>query len=232
MLLSYELILGTSLCRIEPCLEPIHRIFLSQSGVQKNFTEQLCKELERVHHFPFFDKRPDSLCKGKHFPSLIIKAAKQCCVAIVVLSEEFFTHSKWPMIELNEFVQAKASNNPGLEILPLFLGITIAKFNKSARRKSWEKVWQGFADKDRKGRIDVKKWVHALSVLDGLNGIEYVGAVGEVTCREEVVAAVCKLIPPDIKWDVSRVQSTSKLCEVWKHLIFKIFVLVHWNSLS
>lgn len=129
-----------------------------------------------------------------------------------MLSEEFFTRGKWPMIELNEFVQAQASTNSGLEILPLFFGISVAQFQDPRRRKNWEKAWQDWADED--GRIDVNQWVRALSVLGGLNGMEYVAAVGEVTYREKVVAAVCKLIPPDLKWDVSHVQSTPKLCEV------------------
>ena len=90
-----------------PRLEPKHKIFLSHSGTQKNFTAQLCEDLIRVSHFPFFDKRPDSLPKGKEFPSLLFKAARQCWVAILVLPEEFFTRSKWPMVELNEFVQAQ-----------------------------------------------------------------------------------------------------------------------------
>lgn len=203
-----------------PCLEAKHKIFLSHSGAQKNFTEQLCMDLERIHHFPFFDKRPDSLRKGEKFPPLIFKAAKECHVAVLVLSEEFFTRSKWPMIELNEFVQAQASTNTHLKILPLFFGLSLEQFKdakQEGRRANWLKVWQGWASED--DRIDVKKWMHSLSKVPGQNGIEYVEAVGEVTYREKVVAAICKLVPPDVKWDISHVQALPQLCEVLPFLI-------------
>jgi hypothetical protein len=179
----------------------------------------LCKDLKVVGYCPCFDKWPGPPFWRKQYKDRIIEEAKQCRVAIVVLSEEFFTCNKWLMIELNEFVQAKMSSNNGLEILLLFFGITKAEFNNRVRQKDWEEVWQGFADEDKKGRIDVKKWVHALSVLDGLNGMEYDAAVGEVTYREEVVAAVCKLIPLSINFDDSHVQSKQKLFEVWEHLV-------------
>jgi hypothetical protein len=79
----------------DPILQPNHKIFLSHSGVQKDFVEQLCEDLEGCKHFPFFDKRPSSLPKGKRFAKLILKAAQQCQMAVVVLSEDYVT-SKWP----------------------------------------------------------------------------------------------------------------------------------------
>lgn len=33
-----------------------HNIFLSHSGAQKNFVEQLCEDLQRAKQSPFFDK--------------------------------------------------------------------------------------------------------------------------------------------------------------------------------
>ena len=76
-------------------LKSKHKIFLSHSGAQKDFVEYLCGELEKHHHFPFFDKRSSSLPKGDRFPELILKAAQECQMAIVVISEEYFL-LKWP----------------------------------------------------------------------------------------------------------------------------------------
>ena len=78
-------------CAREPELEPKHKIFLNHSGVQKTFTEQLCKSLEGCHYYPIFGKRPDSLPKGKKIPDLILQAARQCQVAESILSKDFFS---------------------------------------------------------------------------------------------------------------------------------------------
>ena len=52
-------------------------------------------------------------------------------------------------------------------------------------------------------------------VPGGINAMEYGGvAEGEVTFRKRVVEAVCKLLPPDVKYDVSHVQSMELLLEV------------------
>ena len=204
-------------------MEPKHRIFLSHSGAQKNFTSQLCEDLIRVSHFPFFDKRLDSLPKGEEFPPLLLKAARQCRLAILVLSEEFFTRSKWPMIELSEFVQAQAADNRSLKLLPLYFGLKLNELKDAGNQKRWRETWETWAEGD--GRIDVGKWVHALSrVLGPVNGMEYDG-VDEVAFRKNVVAAVCKSIPPDVKYDVSHVQALPRLCKV----IFKLLLL---SSLS
>ena len=56
-------------------------------------------------------------------------------------------------------------------------------------------------------------------VLGPWNGMEYDERGGEVRYREEVVAAVCKLVPADVKYDVARVQSLPKLCEVLNDVI-------------
>jgi len=41
-----------------------HNVFLSHSGVQKNFVEQLCVDLQRAQQSPFFDKH---LPRGEAF---------------------------------------------------------------------------------------------------------------------------------------------------------------------
>lgn len=47
-----------------------------------------------------FEKSRSSLPIGEPFPNLIFNAIEQCAVGVVVLLEEFFTKSKWLMLEL------------------------------------------------------------------------------------------------------------------------------------
>ena len=79
-------------------------MFLSHSGAQKDFVEQLCVDLQRWDRYPFFDKLRSSLPIGERFPKRIFDAIEQCPVGVVVLSEEFFM-SKWPMLELHAMVK-------------------------------------------------------------------------------------------------------------------------------
>lgn len=207
---------------MEPSWEPKHKIFLSHSGVQKAFTEHLCDKLQAVHHYPFLDIRDDSLPKGEKFFSPLMKAVKECRVAVLVLSDEFFTNSKWPMMELNEFVKAQESTNSRLKILPLFLGITREQFDEKERRDRWLTVWKTMQEVD--GTIDLDEWEHAVSKIQGNNGIHYAGKTeGEAKFIERVVEAVCKLVRPDLKWDVSHVQSVGELCKV--RMIYSLFLL-------
>lgn len=114
----------------------VHNVFLSHSGAQKNFVDQLCVDLVRVGQTPFFDKR--SLSKGEEFAQQIITAAQECEVAIVVISEEYFSRSKWPMLELAAITQAPSKPR----ILPLFLGLSCKEFKKSKRRERWFRIWE------------------------------------------------------------------------------------------
>ena len=175
-------------------LMPKHTIFLSHSGAQKNFVEQLCEDLERARQAPFFDKRPDSLPKGEKFAQLIFQAAQQCQLAIVVMSEEYFSRSKWPMLELAAFVQA-----PKCTILPLFYGISCKEFGDGERRQRWFERWEKWAREDP--RIQVEVWKEALHELDRRNGMEYVEAIGEVAYRKDVVATACSIVHKNLQWN-------------------------------
>ena len=195
----------------QPIWEPKHKIFLSHSGAQKAFTEHLCEALERAHHFPFFDRRDDSLRNGEEFYIPLMKAAKECRVAVLVLTREFFENTTWPMMELNEFVKAQKSTNTRLKILPLFLGITKEQLGEKERQECWLTAWKGM----REDRIDLVEWQHALSEIPGNNGIEYGGQnEGEPEFIKKVVAIVCGLLPSDVQWDVSHVQSKDSMCKV------------------
>jgi hypothetical protein len=188
---------------------------LSHSGAQKEFAEHLCEALERRFHYPFFDKRPSSLPKGEKFSRLIIQAAQQCEMAVVVVSEEYFM-SKWPMIELNAFAQARRQNlNKKLQILPLFYGLSVSEFREDRRRERWYVEWESFAEDDAQGRIKVEEWKDALNKLGSFNGISYNWELKEIVAYENaIVSSICDSIQPYIKWDDSHVQGKLNICEV------------------
>lgn len=199
--------------RQTPYLPPTkHAIFLSHSGAQKNFTEQLCEDLDRSHLFPFFDKRPTSLPKGEAFPPLIFSAASQCRVAVLILSDEYFSRSKWPMMELVAFMDAKNSINPSLKLLPLYFHISHHEIKDASKIKSWLSTWEEWARKDP--RIDLEKWNQGLAALGLENGLEYDEYRSEVAYRKAVVDAVQFWIPPCLKFDDSQIQGKHRLCQV------------------
>ena len=196
----------------DPVLQPKHKIFLSHNGAQKDFVELLCSKLEKRHRFPFFDKRPSSLPKGERFPELILKAAQECQMAIVVVSDEYFK-SRWPMIELHAFVQARFNSNPKLKILPLFYQLSVEEFRNEGRRDEWFREWEDWAKLDP--QIDMDEWKEALTVLGSFNGIGYNGERGGLEdYLKAIVSNVCKEVCADIKWDDSHVQGKLYLCEV------------------
>ncbi|XP_073386640.1 disease resistance protein Roq1 isoform X2 [Physcomitrium patens] len=166
-------------------LEPKHKIFLSHSGAQKSFVEALCDQLEDVRRFPFFDKRADSLPLGERFPDLIFQAAQQCRVAVVILSEEYFT-TKWPMLELVAFMQARESDINKPKILPLFFKTSLSELGDTTRRNHWFSAWEVLAQADH--RVKLGKWKDALKQLPSFKGIEYVKR-GESPYQEDSVKA-------------------------------------------
>ena len=105
-----------------------HKIFLCHSGAQKNFVRHLYGELHRVHQLAFFDADDDSLRKGEAFPHQLFEAARQCHLAIVILSEDFFTRSKWPMLELNIFMEEKK------KIFPSFYDLSVVNLRDETRQ--------------------------------------------------------------------------------------------------
>jgi hypothetical protein len=199
------------MCRDEYLLEPKHSIFLSHSGAQKSFVEQLCLDIERHDRYPFFDKWRNSLSIGCNFPDLIFEAIKQCQVAVVVLSEEFFSQSKWPLLELAALVKRKTWD-PRLIIMPVFLGLTHAQCRDKLNHDRWMRVWQGWAEVD--SRIDLREWQETLKVFGYTNGISLNEMIDEVKCRGEIVQAVCKKVLPRTRWDDSHVQGRSRLSMV------------------
>ena len=173
--------------------------------------------MKRRYHFPFFDRRPSSLPKGERFPKLILKVAQQCEMAVVVVSKEYFT-SKWPMIELNTFVQTRLMQeeqklSTKLKILPLFYGLSVVEFGSKKRKTQWHRKWKDLAKKD--SQIDVNEWKESLKVLGSFNGIEYhPNKKALEVFQEEIVNQICKEVVLDVKWDDSHVQGGSNICQV------------------
>ncbi|KAG0606280.1 hypothetical protein M758_9G128300 [Ceratodon purpureus] len=195
--------------------QPKHKIFLSHSGEQKYFVENLCENLEDHHRFPFLDIRPRCLPKGEKFPQHIFEAAQQCSLAVVVVSEEYFT-SKWPMIELVEFVRAKKSGrNPNLKILPLFMELSVSDFCDQTRQEGWFRKWSEWAEADS-SRIDVAEWKEALKEVKAFNGMQFHQDVRKLASyQKNVVQTICKLVSPDVKWYDAHVQGGSNICMVY-----------------
>ncbi|KAG0611617.1 hypothetical protein M758_7G152900 [Ceratodon purpureus] len=201
-------------------LQSKHKIFLSHSGAQKDLVDLLCDDLEKHHRFPFFDQRSSSLPKGERFPTLILKAAQECQLAIVVVSEEYFL-SKWPMIELHAFVQARLTSNTKLKILPLFYGLSVQEFGNNDRRARWFNTWEEWAKIDL--RINIQEWKESLKVLASFNGIEYNQGFSRIGAYlKTVVSNICKEVGPDIKWDDSHVQGRLSICQAIQERIKQI----------
>ncbi|KAG0569869.1 hypothetical protein KC19_6G122200 [Ceratodon purpureus] len=187
-------------------LEPKHRVFLCHSGAQKGFVEQLDKDLRSVDRHPFFDKDRDSLPIGDNFPNRIFGAIDHCQVGVVVLTNEFFMRSHWPMFEVVRMVEC------GRKIMPIFLGISPGDLSNEEKLVEWKSKWEEWAKCNK--RIDVPKWETTLRSVRPLNGLVYNCVVGEVKFREEIVKEICKIVPAFHVWDDSHVQGRSRLSKV------------------
>jgi hypothetical protein len=196
-----------------PCgLEKKHKVFLSHSGKDKAFVSHLDHRLRSVHHYPFFDMREDSLPLGDKIADIIFQASKQCRLAIVVVSDDFFM-SKWPMLELASFVEAKDGVNHEMKILPLFYRLTVAEFKDPERQRVWFEKWERLKEFDE--RVDKLSWKNALRVLGGHNGAVYCGTgQTEDEFIENIIELVFRFVPPDILYDDSHVKGATHLRKV------------------
>jgi hypothetical protein len=199
------------------CGEQKHSIFLSHSGAQKAFVRRLRNALERNAYFPFFDEDPDCLRKGEPFVQHIKDAARHADVGVVVLSDEFF-NSKWPMIELAIFTEEQRRRRSTLgcrelNIVPLFMGLSVEEFRNQDRRLGWFNKWHELGVTD--SRIDASKWEEALGVLGGINGINYSDFKNEEEFINSIVSAIFKLVPPDLKWEDTHVKGKLKHHQVF-----------------
>lgn len=213
--------------------EPKHTIFLSHSGAQKDFTGFLFRALKDAHYAPFFDADDDSLRTGEKWYTTLIQAARQCHVAVLVLSRDFFTRSKWPMMELNEFAKIQkrddsgVSLGPKLKVLPVFLNITFEEFEKSKNEKSWSKDWTKWKESDNRNTINLEEWHQALSIIKKSKALSY-QQEGHHNFVQKVVDAIFKLVEPDVKYDVPDNQSIGIVCSV--SILTKRFRVGSWKD--
>ena len=207
MVLKSDLVL-----RDDHILEDIQKIFLSHSGAQAGFAEQLCVELKRCDRHPFFDKDRDSLPVGENFPNLIFKAIQQCQVGVLILSEEYFTRTKWPMLE---FAAMAKRHGEDFQIMPVYFGISLAECRNPVTHKRWLKIWQRWAQDDR--RIHLEEWKKALRLLRPTTSLIYTEGSSEVKFREDIVNAVCRRVPPATMMDDSYVRGKSRFSKVSKN---------------
>ena len=192
-------------------VEPKHKIFLSHSGAQKLFVENLCEELERCHRYPFFDVREESLPIGENFVKHIFAAIEQCYVGIVILSVEFFT-SKWPMMELAAMVD-EIEKRKDFKLIPVFLRTSIADFDNPENQERWQECWEVMAKKNP-GRVEVGKWKAALKYIRPLNGVVQKPGLRESEFLNRIVDRICAIVPAELRFEDSYIQGRSRLCKV------------------
>lgn len=205
------------MCRENP--ERQHNVFLSHSGAQKDFVEQLCLDLQQCHRFPFFDKLPSSLPIGEEFPSHIFNAIERCRVGVLILSQDFFVKSKWPMLEFvameKEFKAFKTKSRVcgyGISIIPVYFGISLDKCRDLLTRAGWVETWEKWAKVDK--RIKVEEWENALKILSRLNSLIFKDGTSHVEFREQIIRAICKATPPEIKLEDDHIQGKARICQV------------------
>lgn len=103
--------------------------------------------------------------KGEKFPTLIFDAAKKCQVAVVVLSTEYLS-SRWPMLELVEFVRARRENK-SLKLFPLIYKAKVDDLSDESILIKWRPKWMKVAGGD--SRVNLDDWAAAVRELRGVN---------------------------------------------------------------
>ena len=189
-------------------------MFLSHSGAQKDFVKQLCIDLERCDRYPFYAKRKSSLPIGEPFPQLIFKAIQQCQVGVLVLSEEFFTKTKWPMVELVAMVKEFKKPTSNIKIIPVFYRISREKWLDPKNRAQWILQWEEWASQDK--RIKIEEWKEALEILKPIKSL--IMDNGKVNLRKKIEDSVCMLVHPERRLDDFHVHPKTKLrlCQVFE----------------
>jgi hypothetical protein len=195
-------------------LQPKHKIFLSHSGSQKSFVADLYADLKRRDRHSFFDIVESCLPIGEKFPNLIFDAIKQCQVGVVVLSEEIFTKTKWPMLELMAMFEESKKPDRRINIIPIFYTISREMCcNPSVQAKWMTNDWKKWEEED-KARIDLVKWKGALSIFGSRTGIVMKDGMLDRDLRAKIVEAICKEVLSEASWDDSHVAGKTRLCRV------------------
>lgn len=203
-----------------------HEVFLSHSGHEKRFVDDLFTDLVRLPRFrsnePFFDTQDASLRKGEEFVTPIIEAARNCAVAVMVLTKEYLT-SYWPMLELLHFIDAKRTTNPDMKLLPVFYGDLLpSHLGEQAIKDRWEVEWEKIISQrssqtssSRRVSLTVESCQKALKILKNSNGIEMWKYKTSRSQKGAIVDAILKFLPascdPEINPDI---EGGRRLCDV------------------
>ncbi|KAG0562446.1 hypothetical protein KC19_9G147000 [Ceratodon purpureus] len=190
-----------------------HEVFLSYSRKQRDFVEQLDKDLRNCGYSPFFDRDRYSLPVTENTTDNIRAAIRQCEVGVVVLSEDFFSLTVWPMLEMAYMVECKT------RIMPVFYGISPADLDDVDKRNRWLSEWEKWADKhvkenpEKENLVRIPEWREALNSLGPTQGLVYDATKGQVKLRVEIVKEI-------ISWvsqfpDYSDVPGVARLCQIF-----------------
>jgi hypothetical protein len=97
------------------------------------------------------------------------------------------------MLELAALVKRKIHDS-SLIIMPVFLGVTRKQCWDKGNHDCWLRLWRSWAEKDK--RIIVEDWEAVFKVFRPTSGIFLIG-FDEVKCRQEIVDAICRKVPPN-----------------------------------
>lgn len=201
-----------------------HEVFLSHSGKQKIFVRGLFDDFlnyERFRrHKPFFDVDDESLRKGEVWIPKLIKAARECKVAVLVLTDDFLT-SKWPMLELLHFVDAHKTTNQSIKLLPVFFGDMVPAHLSDADCKArWIEKWKKLeaADtsssaKPRQVSLTVESCLEAVHKLKDFNGIKNADFLTYKSLQQNILSKVEFYLPSGYEKDPD-VAGYDRLCKV------------------
>lgn len=181
--------------------------------------EHLYHEFKNEGHYPFFDMEHHSLPIGKEFPPIIIQAAKECKVAVIILTKEFLK-SKWPMLELLTFVDAQKELNREMHLFPvLFDGLKIEDLREHLWRKKWKGIIKLDSERNHPNRLTLEKCAEALQKLPKVNmlNIKNYNRSNYRLCKA-IVKDALRLLPQDSDSDIKDIQGAGRLCEVSKNL--------------
>ena len=130
---------------------------------------------------------------------------------MVVLSEDYLS-SKWPMIELAEFVRASKSGNKNLNLLPLFYKASVSDLDDKSIKDKWRPKWMELAGVDP--RVDPEEWAEAVRELRRVNGLNFHKFENSESYRDAIVKDIFRLAPPDLLFDTSKILGWKRICEV------------------
>ena len=192
-------------------------IFLSHSGQEKPFVEQLYHDLKGMKQHAFFAQDSDCLPKAKKFGPEILEAAARCRVGVVVVSEGYLT-SKWPMLELSKFVECR------VHLFPLFLKLSPSDLKGMEVETRWKKSWRQLVERGEVKEEVLELWSKAVKELRSSTGLEYGKfANTEYKYRAAVVEEICRLLPPKLEWSTSDIQGFDRLCTVRSRRLIQLF---------